>query len=127
MELKILLYTNLNVFFLEILFQCFDHITIKYFTHWISCLSYICPIFSILIWLSIWLPKWHSIWLLTKNARGCVYPSVYDALSYFTETVTPRKFSKIILSHNFLSYSSFCVNTFSKNFLLFVLLLAKLQ
>ena len=53
-----------------------------------------------------------------KNKRVCVHPSVYDALKYFTETVTPIIFSKIILSDSFLSYSSFCVNIFSKNFLL---------
>ena len=61
-----------------------------------------------------------SIWPLTKNTRVCVHPSVYDALKYFTETVTPRTFSKIVLPHNFLSCSSFCVNIFSKSFLLFV-------
>ena len=60
------------------------------------------------------------MWLLTKNMRVCVHPSVYDALKYSTETVTPRTFSKIILYHSFLSYCSFCVNIFSKNFLLFV-------
>ena len=74
----------------------------------ILCLWYICPIFSIL-----------KI-VLTKNTRVCVPRSVYDALKYFTETLTPRTFSKIILSHSFLSHSSFCVNIFSKNFLLFV-------
>ena len=36
--------------------------------------------------------KQFSIWLLAKNMRVCVYPSVYDALKYFTETVTPRIF-----------------------------------
>ena len=30
--LKIILYTNLDVFFVEILFEHFDHVTIKYFT-----------------------------------------------------------------------------------------------
>ena len=58
--------------------------------------------------------------VFTKNTRVCVHPSVYDALKYFTETVTPRAFFKIILSHSVLSYSSFCVNIFSKIFLLFV-------
>ena len=53
-----------------------------------------------------------------KNTRVCAPLSVYDALKYFTGTVTPRTFSKLIFSHSFLSYSSFCVNTFSKNFLL---------
>ena len=56
-----------------------------------------------------------------KKCEGfCVLPSVYDTLKYFTETVTPRTFSKVILSHSFLSYSSFCGNILSKNFLLFV-------
>ena len=55
-----------------------------------------------------------------KNSRVCVHPSVYDASEYFIETVTPRTFSKIICSDSFLSYSSFCVNIFSKSFLLFV-------
>ena len=62
-----------------------------------------------------------------KNTRICVRPFVHDELKHFTETVTPRTFSEIILSHSFLSYSSFCVNIFSKNFLLFVLRLAMLQ
>ena len=53
--------------------------------------------------------------------RVCVPPSVYDALKYFIETVASRTFSKIILSHSILSYSSFCGNIFFKNFLLFVL------
>ena len=53
---------------------------------------------------------------MTKNARACVY----DELKNFTEAVTPRTFSKVILSHSILSYSSFCVNMFSKNILLFV-------
>ena len=30
-----------------------------------------------------------------KNTRDCVPLSVYDAWKYFTETVTPRTFSKI--------------------------------
>ena len=55
-----------------------------------------------------------------KNTRVCICPSVYDALKYFIETVTPSAFSKIILSHSSLSYNSFCVNIFSKNFLLFL-------
>ena len=55
-----------------------------------------------------------------KKYGVCVHPSVYDALKYFTETVTPGTFSKIILSPSLLSYSSFCVNIFSKTFLLFV-------
>ena len=56
-----------------------------------------------------------------KKCEGfCVLPPVYDTLKYFTETVTPRTFSKVILSHSFLSYSSFCGNILSKNFLLFV-------
>ena len=55
-----------------------------------------------------------------KYTRVCVPPSVYDPLKYFTETVTPRTFSKIFLSHSFLSCGSFCVNVFSQNFLLFV-------
>ena len=55
-----------------------------------------------------------------KNTRVFVPPSVFDALKYFTETITPKTFSKIIFSRSFLSYSSFCVNIFSKNFLLFV-------
>ena len=50
----------------------------------------------------------------------CVPPSIYDTLKNFIETVTPRTFSKIILSHSILSNSSFCSNIFSKNFLLFV-------
>ena len=50
----------------------------------------------------------------------CVPPSVYDALKYFTETVTPRTFSKINFSHNIFSHRNFCVNIFSKSFLLFV-------
>ena len=62
-----------------------------------------------------------------KNTRICVRPSIHDALKHFTETMTPRTFSDIILSHSFLSYSSFCVNIFSKNFLLFVLRLATPQ
>ena len=57
---------------------------------------------------------------LTKNSRVCVPPFDYDTLKYFTETVKRRIFSKIILRHSILSYSSFCVNIFSKNFLLFV-------
>ena len=60
------------------------------------------------------------IWLLTKNTRVCIPPSVYDALKYFTETVTPRTFSKFILPHCILSYNSFYVNMFSRNFLLCV-------
>ena len=52
--------------------------------------------------------------------RVCVPPSVYHKLKYFTETVTPRTFPKIFFCPSFLSYSSFCVNKFSKNFLLFV-------
>ena len=52
--------------------------------------------------------------------RVCVPPSVYKALKYFTVTVARITFSKIILCHSFLSYSSFCVNIFSKNLLLFV-------
>ena len=60
--------------------------------------------------------------IFDKNTRVCVPPSVYDydALKHFTETVTSRGFSKIILSHSILSYSNSCVNVFSKNFLLFV-------
>ena len=50
------------------------------------------------------------MWLLTKNTRVCVPPSHYDALKY----------SKIVLCHSLLSYSSSSVNIFSKNFLLFV-------
>ena len=53
-----------------------------------------------------------------KNMRVFVHLSVYDALKYFTETVTPRTLFKIILSRSFLSYSSICVNIFSKNILL---------
>ena len=56
-----------------------------------------------------------------KITRVCVHPSVYDALKYFTEMVTPRTFPKIILPHSFLSDSSFCAYIFSKNFLLFAL------
>ena len=52
--------------------------------------------------------------------KNSVPPSVYDALKCFTETVTPRTFSKFILSYSFLPYSSFCINLFSKNFVLFV-------
>ena len=48
-----------------------------------------------------------------ERMRVRVHPSVYDALKYLTQTVTPRTFSKIILSHSFLSYGSFCVNIFS--------------
>ena len=55
-----------------------------------------------------------------KNTRVSVHPSVNDTLKYFTETLTHITFSKIILSHSFLSHSSFCVNIFSKIFLLFV-------
>ena len=59
-----------------------------------------------------------------KCESFCVLPSVYDTLKYFTETVTPRTFSKVILSHSFIlshsSHSSFCGNILSKNFLLFV-------
>ena len=62
-----------------------------------------------------------------KNTRVCVDPSVYDAVKYFIETVTPRTFSKIFLSHSFLSNNSFCVNVLSKNFLLFVTSLTKSQ
>ena len=51
--------------------------------------------------------KWYSIWLLLKNTRVCLHLYVYDALKYFTETVTPRTFSKLILSHSFLSNSRF--------------------
>ena len=47
--------------------------------------------------------------------RACVPLSVYDTVKYFTETVTPRLFSKIILSRSIIPYSSF-----SKHFLLFV-------
>ena len=46
--------------------------------------------------------------------------SVDDALKYFTETVTPREFSKIILADSIVFYSNFCVDMFSKMFLLFV-------
>ena len=45
-----------------------------------------------------------------EKYESCVSPSVYDALKYLTETVTPRTFSKISLSHSFISNSSFCVN-----------------
>ena len=56
-----------------------------------------------------------------KITRVCVLPSdVYDVLKYFTETVTPRIFSKIILSYSIFSYSSFYVNIFTKHFLLLV-------
>ena len=55
-----------------------------------------------------------------ENTRVCIPPSVYDALKYFSETVTPRIFSKFILSHSILSYNNFYVNIFSRNFLLFV-------
>ena len=54
-----------------------------------------------------------------KNTIVLVSSSVYDALKYFTETITPRTFSNIILSHSFFSYGSLCVNIFSKIFLLF--------
>ena len=81
----------------------------------ILCLLYIFAIFCIF--------KMHflqfSIWFLRKYQSLCS-SSVYDELKYFTETMIPRAFLKIILSHSFLSYSSFCVNIFSKNFLLFV-------
>ena len=72
----------------------------------------ICPIISILK--VVFNMAFHE-----KN-KILFLPSVYDALKYFTETVTPTTFSKIILFHSFLSYSSFCVNIFSKNYLLFV-------
>ena len=55
-----------------------------------------------------------------KNRRVYVPPPVYDTLKYFTETAILRTCSKIILSHSFHSYSSFCVNILSQNFLLFV-------
>ena len=55
-----------------------------------------------------------------ENTSVCVTLSFYDALKYFTEMVTPRTFSKIILSKSILSCNSFCVNIFCKNFLLFV-------
>ena len=48
-------------------------------------------------------------------------------LKYFTEMMTGRTFSRIILSHSVLSYSSFCVNMFSENILLLVPCLAKSQ
>ena len=51
---------------------------------------------------------------------ACVPPSAFDALKYFTDTVIPITFSKLILSRSFLSYNSFCVDIFPKNFLLFV-------
>ena len=38
-----------------------------------------------------------------KNTRFCVPPSVYEVLKYFIETLTPRAFSKIILSHSIFS------------------------
>ena len=77
----------------------------------------VCNIFV----LSFTFLKQFSTWFLTKYTRVCAHPSVYNALKYSTETVTPRTFSKIVMSHSFLSYSSFCVNIFSKNFLLFML------
>ena len=55
-----------------------------------------------------------------ENTRIGVIPSVYDTLKYLTELVTRRRFSEIILSHGILSYSSFCANIYSKNFLLSV-------
>ena len=55
-----------------------------------------------------------------NNTRVCVPTSVYDTLKYFTERVTPKSFSEVFLSHSFLSYSSYCVNIFSKIFLLLV-------
>ena len=86
---------------------------------WILCLRYICPVFSILkIVFNI---------AFNQKYQSLCYPSVYDALKYFTETVTPRTFSKIILSHSFLFYSSFCVNIFFENFLLFASRLAMSQ
>ena len=41
-------------------------------------------------------------------------------IEIFTDSVTCRTFSKIFLSNNFISYSSFCVNIFFKYLLLFV-------
>ena len=50
--------------------------------------------------------------ILTKNTRVYIRPSFYDALKYSNATVTPRTFPKIILSHSFVSCSSFCVNIY---------------
>ena len=97
-------------FFLEIWFWRFCYVKIKYFTE-ILHLLYLCSLFSIL--------KIVVILLLMKNTRVCVPPCIHDIFEHFHETVTHRTFSKIILSYNFLSYSSFCVNILSKNFLLF--------
>ena len=42
--------------------------------------------------------------------RVCDPSSVYDVMKYFAKTITPRTFSKFILSHTIFSYNSFCVN-----------------
>ena len=41
-----------------------------------------------------------------KNTRVCVPPSVYGTLKYYTEKVKSGTFSKVILPHSILSYSS---------------------
>ena len=58
-----------------------------------------CPIFPIL--------KIVLNMAFNEKYESLCYTSVYDALKYFTETATPRTFSKTILSRSFLSYSSF--------------------
>ena len=107
LELKIVIYTNLDNFFWKFFSSAFamPHLGASRKFH-------DCPIFSIL--------KKNLIWLLTINTRVGVPPSVYDASKYFTESLTRRTFSKIIFPHYFRPYSIFCVNLFSKNFLLFV-------
>ena len=55
-----------------------------------------------------------------KNTRVCVPPSVYGTLKYYTGKVKPGTFSKVILPHSILSYSSLSVNIFSESSLLFV-------
>ena len=108
--MEIILYTNLdNVFSKKSYSSALVMPQLR--IPWILCLSYICPILSILkIVLNIAFEE--------KYKSLCF--SVYGALKYSPETVTLRICSKITLSHSILSYSSFCVNIFPKFFLLFV-------
>ena len=75
------------------------------FFYYIFCIIFICN-FKVLQVAAL------QTTLLTKNTRVYVRPSVYDASKYSNATVTPRTFLKIILSHSFVSCSSFCVNIY---------------
>ena len=113
LEFKIILYTNFDIFSYK---SCSSALVMSQLSiSRILCFWYICPIFSIL---QIFSSHFFNMASNEKYESLCL-------LKHFTKTVTPRTFSKSNLSHSFLSYSGFCVNIFSKSFLLFVPSLTK--